>query len=343
MAELGEPGISRRRLLTFAGLTLGAAVVEPVLGGTPAPAAPAPASPSLEAVGDDPVTVLAADGSAAVTAVPRQLAVRVGTAAALPAGTQLKLTFDDRIYAPVDPPVVTLGGRPVAIDAARNGNLCTITLREPVPAGADSLVAVAGTAKQVSYPYDLVREPVAQGAEVPATAHTARSSHALHARGKAPAHGTTMPWGIELSGGWARQTWGPSQEFSYYRPVLAALRSVGPGPTPARVGFTVSVDPRLVRTVRPGDLRLNGKPVHSRVTLLGEHRDDTVYETRWLLPARLKAGDVFDVLLDATLAAPAGALTTIRHPVLSLSSLGTSTTRRDTGLNSLTRQDSVYG
>jgi hypothetical protein len=120
--------------------------------------------------------VLAADGSAVVTAVPRQFAVRVGTAAALPAGTRLKLSFDDRVYAPVDPPVVTLGGRPVSIDAARSGNLCTITLREPVAAGTDSLVAVAGTAKQVSYPYDLVRRPVAPGAEVPATTHTASVS-----------------------------------------------------------------------------------------------------------------------------------------------------------------------
>jgi hypothetical protein len=336
-----EYGISRRRLLTFGGLVVGSAMVAPALGGTAARADPG--GVSFEAVGDDPVNVLAADGSAAVTAVPRQLAVRVSSGSALPAGTQLKLTFDDRIYAPVDPPVVTLGGRPIPTTATRTGNLCTITLHAAVPSGADSLIAVAGTARQISYPYDLVRKPAGTGAEVPATPHTAHSSRALHARGAAPAHGTTMPWGIELSGGWDKQTWGPAQEFSYYRPVLATLRNVGPGATPGRVGFTVSVDPRLVRTIRPGALRLKGKAAHGRVTLVGEHRDDTVYETRWLLPAKLNNGDVFDVLLDATLASPAGALTTIRHPVLSLSSLGSSTTRRDTGLNSLTRQDSVYG
>jgi hypothetical protein len=327
-------GISRRRLLTFGGLVLGAGVVEPtIVGGTPARADDPDIS--LETIADDPVDVLAADGSAAVTAVPRHLAVRVGNQVALPAGTQLKLTFDDRIYAPVDPPVVTLGGLPVAVTAARTGNLCTITLHDPVPAGAPPLVAVAGTAKPVSYPYDLVRKPIAQSAHMGVAGPVA-----LRARGKAPVHGTTMPWGVELSGGWAKQTWGP---FFYYRPVLATLRSVGPGATPDRVGFTVSVDPRLVRTVRPGALRLNGKPAHGKVTLVGEHRDDTVYETRWLLPARLKAGDVFDVLLDSTLASPAAGLTTIRHPVLSLSSLGRSPVRRDTGMSSLTRQDSVYG
>ena len=343
---MAEQGISRRRLLTFGGLVLGAGVIEPAFAGTPAradPATPDPATLDLEALADDPVTVLAADGSAAVVAVPRQLAVRVRNPVVLPAGTQLRLTFDPRVYAAADPPVVTLGGRPVAIASTTSGNHCTITLREAVPAGGAGLIAVAGTARQVTYPEDLVRRMVGPAAELPPTAHSARSNHALHARGEAPAHGATQPWGIELSGGWARQTWGPAQEFSYYRPVLATLRSVGPGGTPDRVGFTVSVDPRLVRSVRPGPLRLNGKPLHGTVSAAGVHRDDVVYETRWRVPARLKAGDVLDVLLDADLASPAGGLSTIRHPVLSLSSLGTSTTRRDTGLNSLTRQDSVYG
>jgi hypothetical protein len=164
----------------------------------------------------------------------------------------------------------------------------------------------------------------------------------LKPSGKIAPGAATLPWGIALDCGWARHTWGTTGDFFYYHPIQVMLRSVGPGPAPAPAGFTVSVDPRLVRAVRAGEIRLNGRTVRGTARLTRTHRDETVYETQWRTPRRLRPGDQLDVRLNADLISPAGPLAVIKHPVVAVSGLGGSPTRRDTGTASLSRQDSVY-
>ncbi len=350
MAEQTGIGITRRNLLAATGMTIGVAVVD--LGVSGAPASAAPAAVDLEVVGGDPVAVLSSDGSTTVTTVPRQLAVQVGSSSPLPAGTRLKVTYDRRIYALVEPPAVTLQGRllPVTSETvsdadAAGQDVCTITLREAVPLSADGstgLVAVVGTARQVSYPNDLVRRSVDASAELPATSRTAHARRSLRPTAAGRAGKGATPWGIALDGGWVRHSWGPDAEFSYYCPIQVTLRSVGPGAAPAQPGFTVSVDPRLVQELRVDAVRLNGKKVRTKVSRLRAFRDGAVYQTDWRVLDRLAAGDVLTVDLKPELIRPVGALLSIKHPVVSLSSLGDSPTRRDTGMNSLSRQDSVY-
>lgn len=136
--------------------------------------------------------------------------------------------------------------------------------------------------------------------------------------------------------------WGPAGTYRYHWPTQVTLRNVGPGAAPVDATFTVAVDPRLVKQLAVTGLRLNGKPVKGTVRRTFESRTADVYESQWRTPVRLRAGDVLDVLFEATTADPGGALATIKHPVVTLGGLGDSPSRRDTGQNSVSRLDAVY-
>jgi hypothetical protein len=316
------------------------------------PAAPAGQDLKLEPVANDPLPLLSAV-SPVVGVYPRQLAVRVvNTGLVLPSGTQLKVTFDRRLYEPLTPVVLKLGTKAIAadskttIDDSTGLSTCTITLKEAMPAAtADTakLIAVIGTARPLLYPRDLVRRQLNSTAEVPKrTAGAATSRRELHARGGAHANRTHAPWGIEVGGGWGIHKWGGPAEFAYYYPVLVTLRSVGPGAAPVPAGFTVSLDPRLVREISVTSVRLNGKPYAGRIDRVGSNRTDTVYESQWRTPKPLKANDVLDVRLRARLLTPPDALPSIKHPTVTLRSMGTDVAQRITGRSTLTRADSVW-
>jgi hypothetical protein len=340
-------GFSRRQVLTFAGLALGVGSIE--LGGPPTPASAAPTVPqlTLEPVGDHPVAVLSGD-SAAPAVCPRQLAIKVvRDGVTLPSGTQLTVTFDPRLFAPVQPAIVTLGGRFVAAastittSSTTGLSTCAVTLKQAVPAEGD-LVAVMGTAHPLLYPRDLVRRPSDASADMAPTARSARAHRSLQPARPSSFGGPATPWGIELTGGWSRQSWGDSGRFWYYHPVQVTMRSVGPGKVPVPASFAVSVDPRLVRHVAVASVRLNRKPHNGAVRLVGTSRTGSIYQTRWRSSVLLKPGDVLDVRLRVSSLTPSGTLETIKHPVVGLTAMGTDMAQRQTGQNSFTRLDSVW-
>jgi hypothetical protein len=321
--------MSRRTVLTAAMLSTGAGlfkVSDPGLVLTP--------------VADRPLPVRSPDAAASATC-PQQLAVQVvNPGAAVPAGAEVTFAYDARLYAPADPVTVTAGARRLAAtsttgtDPKTGLTTCRISVGEPIPAGATLLVA-AGTAHPRRYPYDLVRNPTGTAAAVAPSprARPARRDLRRPGRASGPA---PVPWGIELSGGWARQTWGERNKFVYYRPIRVRLRGTGPGTAPRPASFSIAVDPRLVTSVTTRGARLNGKPVHS-VRLAGSTRE----ETRWNTGVRLSPDDVLEVEVLTETRTPAGPLETIKHPAVVLTVPGDDA-QRLTGSETLTRSDAVW-
>ncbi|WP_127544318.1 hypothetical protein [Actinoplanes sp. OR16] len=341
--------INRRQMLTVAGLTLGAAWIE---GGVLAsPATAAPADPiTLEPVLDRPVRVLSADG-AAPAAAPRQLAVRIrNEGRELAAGVQLKVAFDDRLYAVLAAPVVTLGGRRVATtartepDPATGAQVCTITLAEAVPVRAESageLIALLGTANPHLYPQDLISDPVEPVAAVPATPRNAAARRSLRAARPSNFGKAATPWGVEVGAGWSRATWGPDDRYWYYYPTVVSMTGAGPGRT-AAAEFTVSVDPQVVTGIEVVSARLNNRPYATKkITEAAGITTDTVRQLRWHTRAKLDAGDQLDVRLRVTTRTPAGPLETITHPMV-FTGMASNPAARQTGLLSVSRDDSSW-
>jgi hypothetical protein len=337
--------VSRRQILTLAGLTLGAGVVDLAGVTGPAHAAPGGGEPTLQPVADSPVAVLSGDG-AAPAAAPRQLAVRVLRTGTLPAGARIAITFDPRRYAPVTPAVITLDGRPVAADKAvvtdtgTGEHTSTITLTEAVAATGD-LVAVVGTAHPLLYPYDLVRHPAAPTARIRRSAQTAESQRPLRPARPSSFGGPARPWGIEVDALWGGESWGENDVYHYPVPVRITLRSVGPGPAPGAISFAVSADPRLVSAVEVASAQLNYRPYGKRIRRTGMTRTASVLRTQWRAPLRLVPGDVLDVYLDVATVLPGGQLTGLTHPVVALVASGAAASQRLTGRESRTRADAV--
>ncbi|WBB55484.1 hypothetical protein [Verrucosispora sp. WMMD573] len=349
----GEAGISvsRRQVLSLAGLTLGIGVVD--LGGraTGAAAAPASTEPSvrLEPLADDPVRMLSAT-SAAVASVPRQLAVRVvNEQAPLPIGTTLTISFDPRLYAPTSSAVVTVGDRRVAsrsvvtTDEETGAVVCRITLDEAVPvlaAGAGA-VALVATASPGTYPYDLMHRPKEAVAEIGRSAGERLSRRGLRSARELRARSGLTPWGLELSGGWGRHVWGDAQRFVYFHPQLITIAGTGPGRSP-ETAFTVLLDPHLVQQIDVESVRLNGKRIDSRVRQVSSTTEASVYRTRWRSSVRLGSGDVLEVRLSSRMKTPTGALAAIKHPVVEVDGMGLDPGQRQTRLTTWTRLDSVW-
>lgn len=350
------PEPSRRQLLTAAGLTLGIAWLE--LGGGAAPAAAAPATSlateppglTLEAVPGQPVAVLSADGTGAV-AVPRQLAVRiVNNDVELTKGSRLTVTFDDRIYAVMTSPMVTLGGRKIPAtvttkkEAQTGLTVCTVTLNERIPAGSaatGNLIVLLGTANPHLYPRDLVTRPAISRADMAGTGRTPAPHHDMTSPRPSSFGAAAAVWGVEVAGGWDRLSWGPGGRYWYRYPVMASVTGTGPGRTPA-IDFMVIVDPRIVTDVSVVSARLNDSPYPAlKITVAGKTTTETVRQIRWRTGARLNAGDRLDVELRVSTRTPTGALDTITHPVVSID-MGADTAARQTGRASASRTDSSW-
>lgn len=331
-----NPLVSRRQILTLAGLTLGVGVV--------APAGPAAAAPAddvvLEPVADEPVAVLSGEGGAPA-AVPRRLAVRLVRTAGLPAGAQIAITFDPRVHTPLPAAVVLHRGRPVpaatttAADPATGLHTSTVTLTGAVPADGD-LVAVVGAARPLIFPSDLVRRPAAPSARV------ATARRRLEPARPSSFGGPALPWGVEVDGVWAARSWGAGGRYRYYVPVRVSLTGTGPGRGPA-AAFSVTLDPRLAGAVTVASARLGDRPYAGRIRPAGESRTASAYRTRWRAPAGLAAGEVLDVHLTVSTTLPAGPLTGVTHPVVAAVTTGAAAAQRHTGRETLSRTDSVCG
>jgi hypothetical protein len=104
------------------------------------------------------------------------------------------------------------------------------------------------------------------------------------------------------------------------RVILAVL-------TPVPATLVVSVDPRLVGNLRVASVQFNRK----------------LYRALWRCPVLLEPGDVVDLHLRVSARTPPGSLATIKHPVVSLTGMGSGTAQRRTGQESLARLDSYRG
>ncbi|MBN1174477.1 MAG: hypothetical protein JXA67_20080 [Micromonosporaceae bacterium] len=352
-AHMLSSGISRRQLLSLAGLVLGTGIVE--LAG-PAPAAFADPGTgadqfTLEPIADHPVNVLDS-GTAAVAQYPRQLAVRIANSGVeLPAGSRLTITFDSQLYVPVESPVVTIGNAPhptsstLSKSAETGLTTCAITLDNALPplaAGREAAIALVATAHPLRYPHDLVRRLADPTAEVGATAKSPRASCGMRRQRSATGSGSGRPWGMELSGVWTKHSWGPGNELCYYYPTQITVRAVGPGRATVPAAFTIALDAQVVTAVTVTSLRLNNRPYQGSARQTAISTSGAAHLSQWLLPMSLKAGDVIDIGLAATLTTPDGALPTIKHPVVTLSSTTPDQVQRLTGQTTLTRLDSVW-
>ncbi|MGY4910220.1 hypothetical protein [Micromonospora aurantiaca (nom. illeg.)] len=337
-------GISRRQLLTVAGLTVGAAWVDLAVPATPATAALGTGQLTIEPLVQDPIPVLSARG-AAPQAVPQQLAVRVrGDNVALLAGTKLTVAFDRRLYAPLTTPLATRAGRRVlatattAPDPSTGQTACTLTLNEDVPAGVE-LVALLGTVNPHRYPHDLTVAPATVAAGLSSRGRAARRD--LTSPRPSSWGGPTEPWGVEVGAGWSKLTWGPDARYRYYYPVIATVTGSGPGRTPA-AEFTVSVDPRIVTDIGVAAARLNHRTYPgSKIKRVESTASGSLRRFRWRADVRLGAGDQLDVMLRVTTGSLDGPLETITHPVVSSGMTPVIATRR-TGRESVSRTDSSW-
>lgn len=173
---MNDSNVTRRHVLVLGGLTLGVGAVTlagPGLAWADTAGADDTAAAGVELVpvAASPVAVLAKVGHAPA-AFPRQLAVQVQHVDTdLPAGTQVAISYEPRIYSPLPSAVATVGTRrlrttsAVATDPRTLVTTCTITLAEALPAGSNPVVVV-GTAFPVLYPHDLVAGPAEATAAV---------------------------------------------------------------------------------------------------------------------------------------------------------------------------------
>jgi hypothetical protein len=342
-------GPSRRAVLSFAGIALGTSVVH-LAAADPATAATVTDSVALQPLADEPVAFFSAEKKAVVT-YPRQLAVQVlNSAQDLPAGTRFDLTFDPRLYDPLDAPIVTMAGKPFAefsvadptVDEKTGLITKSITLRDTVAAARerDSLTIVLGTVKTQPYPVDLIRQPGRLTSTLRARRAKTGRRHAL----SGPPGGTSLdglPWGIELSALWDRYRWGAQDKFVYYFPRQVTIRSVGPAAAPA-AAFQISLDPQVIGALEPTFLRLNDRKVTNTVKLTGSTRSAYAFETTWSTSVKLKPGDVLDIGFTSKALPLTGALPGVRHPVVVLAPMGRDPRQRNTGKTAVTRLDSVW-
>ncbi|MFF7283974.1 hypothetical protein [Streptomyces griseorubiginosus] len=343
---MNDPKVTRRQVLVLGGVTLGMGAVTVTGLSGPAWADSTAAGVELVPVGASPVAVLPGVG-VQPAAFPRQLAVQVRHAGAdLPAGTEVALTYDPRLYSPLPAAVATVGGRllrttsSVTTDPRTALATCTVTVAETVAAGSDPVVVV-GTAFPVLYPRDLVVGPSNATAAVARRHGKPSGRRSLQPRRPGTFGGVATPWGLEVSGVWSRCVWANGERWYYY-PVQVTLQSVGPGPVPAAAAFSLALDPQVVRDVSITTARLNHKTHDAGVRVLSQTRTASLFETRWSTRVRLKTGDRLDLGLEVRTRQPKGDLLTIKHPSVGLIGMGDHVTQRQTGRTSMSRIDAVW-
>jgi hypothetical protein len=343
---MNDPQVTRRQILVFGGLTLGVGAVTLSGLGSPAWADSAPAGVTLVPVGASPVVVLPRVG-VQPAAFPRQLAVQVQHAGVdLPAGTEVALTYDPRIYSAVPTAVATLDGRglrttsTITTDPDTKLTTTTVNLLDAVPAGSDPVVVV-GTAYPVLYPHDLVVTPSDATASVGRKNARPSTQRSLQPGRPSTFGGVATPWGIEVSGVWNRYEWAQGKRWYYY-PVQITLQSVGPGAAPAAASFSVALDPQVVGDVEITTARLNHKVHDAGVRLLSQTRTPSLFEARWSTQVKLGPADRLDLGLRVTTRKLTGSLPTIKHPSVGLLDMGNHVTQRQTGRNSMSRTDSAW-
>lgn len=300
----------------------------------------------LVPVGASPIAVLTGVGVQRA-AFPRQLAVQVQHAGTdLPAGTQVAISYDPRLYSPLPAAVATTSTHrlhttsTITTDPKTSLTTCTVTLAEALPAGSDPVVVV-GTAFPVLYPHDLVAGPTEATAAVGHKNVKPGGRRSLQPSRPHTFGGVATPWGPEVSGVWNRCEWADGKRWYYY-PEQITLSSVGPGTTPVAASFSVALDPQVVSDVRIVSARLNHKVHDAGVRLLSDTRTASLFETHWTTRVKLKSGDRLDLGLEVKTRKLTGDLPTVKHPTVEFINMGNHITQRQTGRTSMSRSDSAW-
>lgn len=352
-----DSNVTRRHVLVLGGMTLGVGAVsftglspawaDTVPAGDTVPVGDTvPAGVELVPVAASPVAVLAKVGTEPA-AFPRQLAVQVKHLETdLPAGTQVAISYEPRIYSPLPSAVATVGTRrlrttsTIATDPKTLLTTCTVTLAEALPAGSDPVVVV-GTAFPVLYPHDLVVRPADTSAAVGHKGAKPGGRRSLRPGRPDSFGGAATPWGLEVSGVWNRYEWADGKRWYYY-PTRITLSGVGPGTAPVAASFSVALDPQVVSDVRIVGTRLNDKAHDAGVRLLSDTRTASLFETRWATRAKLGTGDRLDLELEVRTRKLKGDLPTVKHPTVNLIDMGNHVTQRQTGRTTMSRSDSTW-
>jgi hypothetical protein len=341
-----NPKITRRQVLVLGGLTLGTATMSLAGLDSPALAGTTNAAITLVPIAASPVVVLPGVG-VEPAAFPRQLAVQVQhPGVVLPTGTQVVITYDPRLYAPLPAALATVNGRPLgtvsvtATDPKTAVTTCTVTFTEAVASGDDPVVVV-GTAFPVLYPLDLVRGPADTLATVGQKNATPDVRRSLQPSRPSTYGGVATPWGIEVSGVWSRYEWAKGTRWYYY-PVRVSLQSVGPGAVPLPASFSIALDSRVIRDVTIIKAQLNYKAHDAGARLISHQRTSRLQENSWRTGVVLKAGDRLDLYLGVTVQGLTKDLPTIKHPAVTLINMGNHVTQRQTGRNGISRNDSKW-
>lgn len=339
--------VGRRTVLRAGAAGLGAAAAMWATAGT-AVAAPRTAlrrAPVLVTALGDTVGVLGPTGD--VTALPRTLGATLRPRAHVPRGAQVTVSWDARTH------VAGVGsGTGDGWTLSRGGDIVESATATPTTDPATGITTLTATLSSAldphdvyelscgihqprRYPEDLVAEPAP--VRVVVVDHTGQAlADAALGTERVPGE---LPWGGALGVIWEEVTW--DERFRTVYPSALTVRSVGPGPLPAGYGVRVLLDAQVVEAdVVVVVVDGNGDEVAGTTSTTAE---GGLVMTTWSATGPLAAGGHVTVRLPYRTREIRGSLAWLEPPLVQLTTSGTATpARRLTGLESMTRDDSVH-
>jgi hypothetical protein len=239
--------------------------------------------------------------------LPRDLGVTV--AGPLPAGTELSLVYDPRLYTTNKRPTAVHEGNAVSVQSTSTGaGKITVTLKQSVPTG--SLTIIAGQLSPNRYPYDIVRDLGTVEADKKTPGQGRSTPNKLVQ--KKPASVSGEPWGAECGALWDEVSWGDGNR--YYRPLSASVRSTGPGPIPPGSTIRILCDQGIVPT-----MQVVGATDSAARQVLGSAKKvniSGVTGVEWRTKTEVPAGEQVLLRLESTVDVPPNDLDGVKHPTV---------------------------
>lgn len=336
----GEPRAASRR--SFLAVTVGV-LASGALNAVVSPGADAAARLELRAAD---VPLLTMPGAEDTLRVPRHLALEVVSGDAVPAGTEIEVRFDPRLFHALEQPFVLTAEGAGALEVRRGpadspGRITVAlprSLKGRTSSSGPAAVLVLASAN-APYPGDLVRAPAASAASLRSRGRTVSTGSAAPLA-QPRVGGAPRPWGVDLSGTWRPVAWGPDGRWHTSVPGSVCVRSTGPGPLATLPALEITLDRRVVRSVEISSVRLNGE----RVTDLGRLRSHTLgnsLRVAWQGEHRLRANDLLECDLDVACVTPSGPLPGFFHPVVAWAGHPSAAGQRLTMREEWMRQDCV--
>lgn len=320
--------VGRRSVLTAVAVTTGTACLGLLQA---APARAADPEVTIEA-GGDVVEVAATDGT--VVQVPAVLGglLSVGSAP-LPEGTEVRVTWDPRLYEANPAPALTVDGEalecsysdaPSAPSTSSAPAQAVVVLGEALPQGRSYLLCL-GSTRTLTYPEDTVEAPEGTTITVSLPAGPAQAQQEAQASGTQ----TSQLWGASVGAGWQVLAWGEGYHVWY--PGSVTLRSVGPAPLPAGSRLTVQADAQVLASLVLGQ----GAEAVTAATV------GTVLSATYTTP-ELAEGQVLTLPVTVEARDLDGPLDHLEPAVVTVSSPEAAGTQRSTGRESASRVDDAY-